>query len=276
MNASVKSPLPDNEVSGEAVIGDEVMRDETLGKEALPGKVQNHRMPRARMQPLVAWRALRRLIADPEQTHEVFTVITALSGPALENGFRRFRTTATGRKILMDRLDLVDTLNDRDYLATLPMHSLGQFYRGFMTRENITANGLVEASSDTEEFLQDDEDFARFAARQRDMHDLWHALTQYGRDELGEVCLLAFTYAQTKNRGIGAICLAGCTKLYEFYGNDVFRAAARAYRHGKQAAWLPAQDWEHLLTLPVTQVRADLRISDPVIYKQLRAQPALA
>ena len=276
MNSSVELPVPNEEGPHGELPHGEVRHGEVSSGEALRSKVQDRRTTRTRMQPLVAWRALRRLIAEPEQTHEVFTVIAALSGPALENGFRRFRTTAAGRKVLMDRLDLVDTLNDRDYLATLPTQSLGHFYRGFMTRENITADGLVEASSDSDEFMQDDEDFARFASRQRDMHDLWHALTQYGRDELGEVCLLAFTYAQTKNRGIGAICLAGCMKLYEFYGTDVFRAAWRAYRHGKQAAWLPAQDWEHLLTLPVAQVRADLQISTPVIYKHLRAQPALA
>ena len=43
-----------------------------------------------KMEPLVAWRALRRLIADPEQTQEVFTIIRALSGPALENGYKKF------------------------------------------------------------------------------------------------------------------------------------------------------------------------------------------
>ena len=41
------------------------------------------------------------------------------------------------------------------------------------------------------------------------MHDLWHVTTGYGRDALGELSLLAFTYAQEKNRGIGAIVLYG-------------------------------------------------------------------
>ena len=39
------------------------------------------------------------------------------------------------------------------------------------------------------------------------MHDLWHVTTGYGRDALGELSLLAFTYAQEQNRGIGAIAL---------------------------------------------------------------------
>ena len=32
--------------------------------------------------------------------------------------------------------------------------------------------------------------------RLRDIHDLFHVITGYGRDALGELCLLAFTNAQ--------------------------------------------------------------------------------
>jgi ubiquinone biosynthesis protein COQ4 len=231
---------------------------------------------RNRMQPLTAWRALRRLIADPEQTHEVFQVIRALSGPALERAYRRFRTTAVGRDVLEQKLDLIDVLGNRDYLATLPAGSLGRRYLNFMTQENLTASGLVEASVEEEHFENMDADFARFAARQRDMHDLWHTLTQYGRDELGETCLLAFTYAQTKNRGIGVICLAGTFKLRERYGSGVFQAVWRAYTQGRRARWLPAQPWEHLLTQPAEAVRADLGLTPPTVYEDLRQQPTAA
>ena len=237
-------------------------------------------MNQNRIQPVVAWRALGRLIADPEQTHEVFTVIRALSGPSLWRSHKRFRNTAVGCKVLANKVDLVDTLNDRDYLATMPNGSLGQRYLTFVTAENTTTDGLIEASIDPETQAPADEiheeDFSRFAARQRDMHDLWQMLTQYGRDELGEACLLIFAYAQTKNRGVGVICLAGCLKLRGRYGNGVLQAAWRTYRHGNRAQWLSAQDWEHLLTQPVEEVRSDLGISPPILYENLRAQPALA
>ncbi len=223
-----------------------------------------------RMRPIIAWRALRRLIADPEQTHEVFTVIRALSGPALENGYKRFRQTNVGRQVLQDGIDLLDTLRDHDTLATLPHRSLGAHYLSFIRRENISADGLVEASEDEEEFKLLDGDIARFAMRQRDMHDLWHALTDYGRDELGEACLLAFTYAQTKNRGVGVICLAGCLKLREFYGPGIFPAAWAAYKAGKKAAWLPAENWEIRLAEPIDVARRALNIEPPEAYIQLR------
>ena len=229
-------------------------------------------MTQQKMQPIVALKALRRLIADPEQTHEVFTVIRALSGPALQRGYDRFRTTEVGKNVIAEERNLLDTLLDRASLAELPAGSLGRAYLDFVTRENITADGLVEASEVDGEYAELDGGLRLFGTRQRDMHDLWHTLTAYGRDELGEDCLLAFTYAQTKNRGIGVICLAGMLKLRPFYGNGIFRAVWQAYRDGKQAAWLPAADWEALLALPIDEVREQLGIRPPAAYQDLFAQ----
>jgi len=228
-----------------------------------------------RMQPIVALRAIRRLLADPEQTHEVFTVIRALSGPALQNAYMRFADTEVGRDVLAQDIDLLDTLNDRDMLGALPPSTLGRRYLQFVTSEDLSADGLVEASDIG---MGDDLEggIARFAMRQRDMHDLWHTLTAYGRDTLGELCLLAFTYAQTRNRGIGFICLMGANKLAKEYGNGVFRVAWNAYQDGKRAAWLPAQDWEALLRLPIAEVRETLNIGEPQDYNTLRAAYAPA
>lgn len=225
---------------------------------------------RNRVQPIVAVKAIRRLIADPEQTQEVFTVIQALSGPALQNAYMRFADTDVGRRVLADEVDLLDTLTDRAALGALPAGSLGRHYLQFVTSEDLSADGLVQASSiGMREDLEGG--IARFAARQRDMHDLWHTLTAFGRDTLGELCLLAFTYAQTRNRGIGFICLVGANKLRREYGRGVFRAVWHAYQDGKRAAWLPAQDWEALLALPIDDVRRTLNIREPRDYNDLRA-----
>ena len=230
---------------------------------------------RTPLQPLVAAAALRRLIANPENTHEVFVVIRALSGPALQNAYVRFCQTEVGRKVLHEDIDLLDTLTDRDSLAALPANTLGRHYLNFVSSENLSADGLVQASEEGD-LKTLEGGIARFGMRQRDMHDLWHALTQYGRDELGEACLLAFTYAQTKNRGVGVICLAGCAKLAKHYGPGVFKAAWKAYRDGKRASWLPAQDWENMLKLPIDEVRQSLNIRVPAPYQALRSEFAAA
>jgi ubiquinone biosynthesis protein COQ4 len=217
-----------------------------------------------------AFSAMRRLIKNPDATDEVFTIIEALSGDSLRKGFSRFVTTNLGRRVLVDRRSLLETLLNREYLATLPQHSLAAQYLSFVTKENISAKGLVEPSEGMRGMRNLDADTLLFANRQRDMHDLWHTLTHYGRDELGEVCLLAFTCAQSPNRGLAFIALVGIFQLSKRYGRGVSRAAYRAYQDGKNAAWLPAQDWEHLLTQPIGNVRAQLNIPPPQRYQDLQ------
>ncbi len=234
--------------------------------------------PTKRMQFAVAWRALRQLIADPEDTPKVFEIIRALGGPSLRRGLRRFRKTAVGRRVLAEKITLLDLLRNRDGLAALPTGTLGRAYYDFVYRESLSADGLVDASvdNDGQAFNFDDPDLRHYADRVRDQHDLWHTLTQYGRDPFGEACLLAFTYAQTGNRGVGVIAIVGAFKIRRVLGNGVLRAMWRAYQAGRHASWLPAEDWEALLQLPVAEVRRLLAIRPPQVYFELRqaTQPA--
>ena len=140
----------------------------------------------------------------------------------------------------------------------------------FVIKEDISADGLVEPSEDMRSTRNLDADLLLFANRQRDMHDLWHTLTNYGRDELGEVCLLAFTCAQSPNRGIAFITLVGVYQMIKRYGWDVPGTVLSAYRDGKKAQWLPAQDWESLLRQPIGQVRSKLNIRPPWRYQHIR------
>ena len=160
----------------------------------------------------------------------------------------------------------MQTLCNQPLLAALPPESLGRQYLDFIKAEDLSADGLVEASEEQADALDANSDLALFATRQRDMHDLWHVLTEYGRDELGEACLLGFTYAQNKNRGVGVIALVGCFKLYKRHGFKAARSIVRGYLDGRRAAWLPQQDWEALLHEPITSVRSELNISRPTLY----------
>ena len=157
-------------------------------------------------------------------------------------------------------------LRNKTLLSELPENSLGQRYLQFMNEQGLTADGLVEASEEQADALDADSDLSLFATRQRDMHDLWHVLTEYGRDELGEACLLGFTYAQNKNRGVGFIAVVGCFKLYRRHGLSAARSIFSAYLDGRRAAWLPQQDWEALLHEPIESVRERLKISNPTLY----------
>ncbi len=227
------------------------------------------------MQPIVALKALKTLINDPEQTEQVFVIIRAMSGNHLEKSYARFRQTISGVRILREERQLLDVLQNREFLLSLPADSLGRHYLHFVETEQITADGLVEASQNDEQMI-DDPGLLLFSERLRDMHDLWHVVTGYGRDTFGEACLLAFTYAQTRNRGVGIIALVGMEKIAREIGPDVRPAMWQGYKAGKAASWLPAADWEHLLTQPIEAVRTELSIRPPVKYRQIFDQQPIA
>jgi ubiquinone biosynthesis protein COQ4 len=217
-------------------------------------------MPRRR--PLEAVAALRRLVADPEQTEEVFVIMRALSGNALADGHARFAKTPLGAAALRAERDLLDTLCDRAALRRLPEGSLGRAYLDFVERAGIDAEGLVDASEATAKDYGDlTESEGRYARRLRDQHDLWHVLTGYSTQPYGEVCVVSFSYPQTKNLGFAAIALIGALKIAKESGSrQIFRDAWQAYRRGRHAAWLPGEDWESLLARPLEEVRARLHI----------------
>ncbi len=228
-----------------------------------------------RIRPLDALRGVRSLLRDPDDTEKVFDIIDALSGRSIEHSFERFRRTASGARLLEEQPDLVAALNDRERLLAMPAGTLGRTYGEFVVREEISADGLVGAS---ESIAEPDPSVPAerywFGARLRDMHDLWHVVTGYNRDLVGEASLLAFSYAQIKNRGIGFIVLVAYLKAGQ---KDVPWARPmirEGYRRGKNAQWLPAQDWEALLSKPLDEVRRDLGVGDPPVYEEVRSEGA--
>ncbi|MCY3627336.1 MAG: Coq4 family protein [Gammaproteobacteria bacterium] len=210
-------------------------------------------------------KSIRALLINPDDTEKAFEIIGELRGKELRKSFSRFQNSVYGNKILQKQVDLIDVLNDRKTLTTLDENSLGRVYLKFIDANQLSPDGLVDASADTYPDIQD-ENVLRYAQRNRDSHDLWHTLTQYGRDPLGELCLLAFTYAQTQNSGVGLIALIGSFRFYRIYGHGTFGAIWRAYRDGKQASWLPEQPFEDMLSLNIEHVRIMLSIPPPTAY----------
>ena len=223
------------------------------------------------IRPRDAWKALQTLMSDPDRTDQVFVIIDALSGNNGERQFRRFANTEVGRRVLSEKRDILPVLSDRETLHSLPQGSLGKTYATFMSAEQISADGLVGASEEggRESRPDDDPDRVRFGMRLRDTHDLWHVTTGYNRDLVGEAALLAFTFAQTWNPGIGAIVAMAYLR-----GGDSpeFRRMIRGgFARGWKAAWLPGADWEALLSRPIEDVRSELGVQDLPVYTEVRS-----
>jgi ubiquinone biosynthesis protein COQ4 len=139
-----------------------------------------------------AYRAWLRLYANPDDTAAVFEIIEALRGRSDERAYRRFLRSANGPQIMLERPALLERLSQREALRALPEGSLGRSYAAFMDAESIDPDGLVDASVGRESWQNADEGLLYFATRRRDMHDLHHVVTGYGRDLRGEAALLAF------------------------------------------------------------------------------------
>ena len=207
-----------------------------------------------RLHPIAALRAIRALIRDREDTRQAFLLMDALRGKTSERQLARFRITDVGRAVFAERRRLFDRLADRSTLSALPPGTLGRAYYDFMASENLSAEGLAAASNLDK--LSAGEDMTLFRERTREMHDLLHIVAGYGRDPLGEACVGAFTFAQTRLKGFAVIAFFGAMRIGRaFPGQPVRRTVFEAYRRGRRAGWLIAADWENLLDQPLAAVR---------------------
>jgi ubiquinone biosynthesis protein COQ4 len=224
--------------------------------------------------PLTALRAIGKLLKDKEDTVQVFEIMRALSGKSIPNGYARLIETPEGGAIAYRREELAQILSDRTFLESLPQGSVGRAYLQFTTTENISAQGLIEESMRaSNQDVERKHPLAWYGRRLRDVHDLWHVLTGYGRDAIGETCLVAFSYAQTKSLGFGFIGMVGAFKLKkELPRQPMFKAVWQAYRNGRKAAWLPGQDYIALLSEPLEKARARLNIAEPTTYFSVPAE----
>lgn len=226
-----------------------------------------------RRQPLRAWKALQRLLADKEDTAAVFELMRALAGGAVPKGYARLLKSVEGGRIAYERIELADLFSDPQWLAGFGPGTVGEAYRNFIAARNISAEGLAEESrkvADSE--IDAAHPFAWYGRRVRDIHDVWHVLTGYGTDGVGEACLVAFSYPQTKSLGFRVIAAAAANRAraagMPYPYADAIREGAR---NGKTAAWLPAVDYIALFSENLESARARLGIAKPVTYESIPA-----
>ncbi len=221
-----------------------------------------------RMDPARAWRAFRRLVADKEDTYQVFEIMRALAGQSLPRGYHKMLATGEGGRQAYLAEEFAERLEDKEWLASLPDGSVGAAYRAFIAPRGLSAEGLAEESRKLADADVDTpHPVAWYARRLRDVHDVWHVLTGYGTDALGEVCVVAFSFAQTKSLGFALIAGGGAFELEkDRAGWPYAKAVAQAWWNGRRASWLAPLDYERLFLEPLEAARARLGIRAPTIY----------
>lgn len=216
-----------------------------------------------------ALRALQRLFADKEDTAQVFEIMRALNGPATPRGYEKLLRTPGGGRLAYERVELADKLMDRAWLDGFAPGTVGAAYRDFVVGEGLSAEGLVQESRKGVTQIDIPHPWAWYGRRIRDTHDIWHVLTGYGRDSIGELCLVAFSYSQTRGLGWAMIGWGGYLRALRRDGRPYRKAVLEGFRRGKRAAWLPAQDYLQLLGEPLDAARQRLGITPAVAYEAI-------
>ncbi|NJR75539.1 MAG: hypothetical protein HC773_21750 [Scytonema sp. CRU_2_7] len=147
---------------------------------------------------------------------------------------------------------------DMDALLQLPQDSLGYCYAAHMKRLNFDPNFFPHVE------VKDDNSCLELRIKQT--HDIWHIVTGFGTDEVGEYGLQGFTLAQTHLPVSIAILASGLfhTMLrYPNRMNEVLGVLLRGYDMGVKAKPFLSQKWEEDWEKPLAQWRSKLDV-EPV------------
>src|SRR5262249_2054078 len=77
-----------------------------------------------RLHPLTAFRAVRRLLNNPDDPTQVFIILRAMRGASITRAFKRFRTSPVGRRVMAEQRQLLAAL-DGGKLAALSQNTVG-------------------------------------------------------------------------------------------------------------------------------------------------------
>ncbi|TXC72415.1 ubiquinone biosynthesis protein [Sphingomonas ginsenosidivorax] len=219
--------------------------------------------------------AIGKLMANGDDTTQVFRIMRALNVGNAARNYARLLATEQGGRIAYDRVELAPRFSDPAYVARFAPGTVGAAYRDFLAETGYSADGLVEVSKVAPSLDGMPHPYAWLGRRVRDCHDIWHVLTGYKADEsLGEASLAAFSFAQVGGLGWALIASAAAAKSVRVTGTALFaKAVWEGYRNGRHARWISGEDYLQLLDEPIDVARARLGIREPVAY--LRAQREL-
>ena len=216
-----------------------------------------------------AYGHFRDLLKDKEETSHVFKIFEALPSKSFMPRVRALTLSEQGEKLRAEEPFLPPILDDHEALRRFPEGSVAQAYCDFMEREGLSAAGLV-AEADKLGRPKYGDLVEWFGNRSRDTHDLMHVLTGYGRDGLGEQCVLLFTHGQSPSHGHLLIGYAGALNIKKSVKSKapVFRACRQAQRTGVACPPLVEMSIRELLAKDLRAVRLELNIPEPHWYRE--------
>src|SRR5438067_7218994 len=93
-----------------------------------------------------AFDAIRKLLANGDDTRQVFRIMRALNVGNAPANYARLIASADGGRLAYERLELAALLSDRAAVERFAPGTVGAAYRDFLVATGYTADGLVAVS----------------------------------------------------------------------------------------------------------------------------------
>ena len=245
-----------------------------LTAQSFPAAAPVYAPPSAKMDLSRALKAFGALLRNKEDTAQVFEIMRALNGRSTARAYDRLLRSSAGGRMAYQHEELMEHLDDDAAMAAYPPGSVGAQYLAWRTAEGLSAEGLARESRKGLDLTkyETNHPYAWFGRRIRDVHDLWHILSGYGRDSLGESCLVAFSYAQTRGPGWALIAIGAALNAKRLGGGREHIAAIwQGFQRGRKAKWLLAEDYHVILAESAETARRRLNITPPTKYDAIPA-----
>lgn len=199
--------------------------------------------------------SLARLVKDPNRLPEVFEIADALATPkVMQPIVDEVCRDPSARRAVEGRHRIAI---DLDVLRKLPTGTLGREYAAHMDAAKLDPSALPD--------LPSHDPISFFRAHMYETHDIWHVVTGFGVDLVGELGLQAFYMAQTPGALPAFLLSVGFLRsgLYDAKLTKPFMdAVVRGYSMGKTAKPFFGIHWDDWWTLPLSEVRARLGVVD--------------
>jgi len=185
------------------------------------------------------------------------------SGPSLKYTYKKMLESSSGGEMAYKSEEISDYISS---LEGRPLDSVGrECYAVF--KENQIKVVKVSRRKSNDEWIEAKHPYSWMARRYRDTHDIWHILTDYPTTVNGEMCLTMFSFAQTRSLGWLTISLS----ILFAHKLDLrkFKMVYEAYKNGKKAKFLLAEDYNKLLSENLQDARKRLNIKQARFFDDI-------
>jgi len=192
-------------------------------------------------------RALRKILRDPNDTRQVFTLFLVTNVRHIPGFLTRFVSEPGGLELLHERPAIDSRSIDFAALARLPADTLGGAFARHLSTRGLSPD-VFQAPPGVPPTI------AYLAQRMRQSHDIWHVITGYDTTVDDELALLAFSHGQSRMPGPALLAAVGAVRFSRQHPG-VIRKVLDGFRRGKAARSMITARWEDLWETSLSEVR---------------------